>query len=392
MPATDRTKTKYPGVYYIMGTSIEGKPEKIYYIRYRRDGVLIEEKAGRQNQNDMTPAKANNIRSDRINGKEPSNKAKREAEAAAKKAKESKWTIQKLSDAYFEDRPEGKSRQIDENRYKKYLKSKLGKKEPKDIAPLDVDRIRISLLKKRSPQTVKHVLNLLTWIINYGAKKNLCPPLPFKIQKPSVNNNRTEDLNPEELKRLMVAIDADSNTQIKNLMKMALYTGMRRGELFKLKWDDIDFDRGFIRIRDPKGGIDQHIPLNDLARDVLKAHPKTKKSPYVFPGRGGKQRISAQESVNRIKTKAGLPKDFRPLHGLRHVYASTLASSGQVDMYVLQKLLTHKDPRMTQRYSHLRDEALKRASGLAGTLFGEAAANANEEPEQNIVIQEDHKQ
>ncbi len=75
--------------------------------------------------------------------------------------------------------------------------------------------------------------------------------------------------------------------------------------------------------------------------------------------------------MNRIKVAAGLPADFRPLHGLRHVYASMLASSGQVDMYTLQKLLTHKSPIMTQRYAHLRDEALKKASGVASDIIGE---------------------
>jgi integrase len=64
----------------------------------------------------------------------------------------------------------------------------------------------------------------------------------------------------------------------------------------------------------------------------------------VFPGRGGRQRISCQAGVNEVKEKAGLPKGFRPMHGLRHVYASMLASSGEVDMYTLQRLLTHKDP------------------------------------------------
>jgi site-specific recombinase XerD len=73
-----------------------------------------------------------------------------------------------------------------------------------------------------------------------------------------------------------------------------------------------------------------------------------------------------------IRKEAGLPKDFRPLHGLRHVYASMLASSGQVDLYTLQKLLTHKSSVMTQRYAHLRDEALRRASDLAGDLIGQA--------------------
>jgi integrase len=49
-----------------------------------------------------------------------------------------------------------------------------------------------------------------------------------------------------------------------------------------------------------------------------------------------------------------------------------LASSGQVDLFTLQKLLTHKSPAMTQRYAHLRDEALRRASDLAGDLIGKA--------------------
>jgi integrase len=82
--------------------------------------------------------------------------------------------------------------------------------------------------------------------------------------------------------------------------------------------------------------------------------------------------------VNDIKKKAGLPKDFRPLHGLRHAYASMLASSGQVDMYTLQKLLTHKSPQMTQRYAHLRDETLKKAADLAGELMSEVVKSRQE--------------
>ena len=52
------------------------------------------------------------------------------------------------------------------------------------------------------------------------------------------------------------------------------------------------------------------------------------------------------------------------MHGLRHAYASMLISSGQVDLYTLQKLLTHESPAMTQRYSHLRDEALRKAASV----------------------------
>lgn len=71
----------------------------------------------------------------------------------------------------------------------------------------------------------------------------------------------------------------------------------------------------------------------------------------------------------RICDNAGLPKDFRPMHGLRHVFASTLASSGQVDLYTLQKLLTHKTPAMVQRYAHLRDDAMMKASEVVGDMY-----------------------
>lgn len=84
MPKQKRIKTSYPGVYYIIGHGVRGE-ERIYYISYRRSGKKIEEKAGRQFQDGMTPARAAGIRAKRIEG-EPSNTARREEEKAAKKA------------------------------------------------------------------------------------------------------------------------------------------------------------------------------------------------------------------------------------------------------------------------------------------------------------------
>ena len=274
----------------------------------------------------------------------------------------------------------------DENRFNNYIKPRFGKKEPGELIQLEIDRLRINLLKKRAPQTVKHVLELLRRITNFGFKKGLSERLNFAIEMPKVSNLKTEDLNPDQLTNLLKAIEKDDHPDAGPMMKMALFTGMRRGEMFKLQWSNIDFDKGFILLVDPKGGPDQKIPLNDAARALLKSHPRTK-SPFVFPGRGGRQRVDIKHAVNQIKKAAGLPKDFRALHGLRHVYASMLASSGQVDMYTLQKLLTHKSPLMTQRYAHLRDEALKKASGLAGDIIERAVIDSKE----RIVNLEDRK-
>ncbi len=384
-----RIKTKYPGVFYRDAKRIGGKGiEKVYYVVFKKNGKSIEAKAGRQYADDMTPARAAGIRADLIEGR----RLTRKEERVADEAKSEVWTIDNLWKEYRASRKKNKALSIDTGRYEKYLKPSFAKKEPKDILPLDIERLKRKLLKKKSPQTVKHVLNLLTWIINFGVKKGLCTGLPFKIEKPEVHNEKTEDLTPDQLKSLLKAIKEDTHPHAGNLMLLALYSGMRRSEMLKLKWSDIDYEHGFIYIRAPKGGEDQKIPLNNKARALLESHKKSK-SQYIFPGAKGRQRTQMSNAVNKIKKAAGLREDFRPLHGLRHVFASMLASSGQVDMYTLQKLLTHKDPRMTQRYAHLRDEALKKASELAGDIIGDAIVEAEEDEknEEKVVNLKDRK-
>jgi integrase len=382
MPKIPRHKTDYPGVYYIMGRAVAtGKPEKIYYIRYRKGGKLFEEKAGRQFQDDMTTVRAANKRSRKIEGDQLSNQEVREAEEARKAKEAQRWTINRLWKEYKKNKPGLKGIVTDENRFNNHIKPGLANKEPKDILPLDIKRLEIKLSRTKAPATVANVLELLRRIINFGSRHQLISPLRLTIEMPLVNNEKTEDLSPEQLTKLLEAIEKDTHPQAGSMMKMALFTGMRRGEMFKLKWKHIDFERGFILIKGPKGGPDQKIPLNDASRELLDNIPKTD-SAYVFPGRGGRQRTDINKAVNKIKTAAGLPKDFRPLHGLRHVYASMLASSGQVDMYTLQKLLTHKDPKMTQRYAHLRDETLKKASNLAGSIIEKASKDAEKKRKQ----------
>ncbi|MHB0915891.1 MAG: tyrosine-type recombinase/integrase, partial [Thermoleophilia bacterium] len=135
-----------------------------------------------------------------------------------------------------------------------------------------------------------------------------------------------------------------------------------------------------------KGGRDVVIPMSSHARLLLESlqgfgsndgpgprsdcaagHETAPGSDHVFPGRGGGQRRDIRAQVNRIKAEAGLPGDFRPLHGLRHVYASGLISCG-VDFQVVRRLLTHKGGTVTHRYAHFRDDVLRAAAELAGRL------------------------
>lgn len=336
----------------------------------------------------MTPAKAASIRAQRIDGDQLSNQARRDAEEAARRAEEERPTIARLWEEFKRQKSDLKSAGDDRSRWRIYLEKDFAAKEVSEIVTLDVDRLRHRILKAgKAPATAKQAVVLLQRIINFGTRKGLCPspdPSRLHFEMPKVRNETTEDLTPEQLEALMLAMAEDSNIQAANLMRLALFTGMRRGELFRLKWNNVDFERGFILLVDTKGGGDQKIPLNEAARDLLKRHPRNA-SPYVFPGRGGGQRTDIRKQVDRIKVRAGLPKEFRPLHGLRHVYASMMASSGQVDMYTLQKLLTHKSAQMTQRYAHLRDDALQRAAGVAGELFGNLDKGQSSKSRRKVV-------
>jgi integrase len=380
-----REKTGYVGVFYVMAPRLggsEGEMEKVFYVRFRQGRKVFEEKAGRQHSDRMTAAKAARFRAARIDGKVKSAKERRQ-EA---KARDRRWTVDRLAQAYFESLESNpdKSRKgiaVDRNRYDNFIKPKLGGKEPKELQPLDLERLLRDLRKTEctlkgkdapartlSPATIRATLTVMGRIINYGAYNNLCSPLPFKIKKPKASGITIENLNDDELKRLLAAIENDTNIDARGILKIALFTGLRRGEIFGLRWQDMDFHNGVIHLPVTKSGDKKEIPLNTQARAVLEAHPRT--SEYVFPGEDGKQRVTIQKALRRIRKAAGLPATFRPLHGLRHAYASRLVSAG-VDLFTVSQLLTHGSTTVTKRYAHLAPGALRKASELAGSLVDE---------------------
>ena len=365
---------KYAGVYYRFD---EKAKERTYYIMYRQGGrgaKLIEEPVGKSSSG-MTEAKASMIRADRMRGKELPNTERRKEEAQAKAAGKERWTLQRIWDAYQIAHPEHKSRATDISRFNHYL-SVLAHRMVADISTNDIDQIRLEAAKSgKKPATIRNALALLSAIINFGVHRGYCKspdPSILIIKKPRVDNQKTEILSDEELSRLVQALDAEEDQDAASLIRLALVTGMRKGALLALKWEDCDFVRSIITLRGEaaKKGKTEHIPMTTAARSVLESIHK-QNSPYVFPGRDGKQRTDYRRIARRVKRVAALPEDFRPLHGLRHNYASRLASTGEVDLYTIQKLLTHSSPQMTQRYAHLRDETLMKAASLADGMLGD---------------------
>ncbi len=352
MPRQTRHSTEFSGVYFVKLAN----ENKSFFIRYKRHGKSIEERAGRGNEG-WNAEKAWNLRSERISGINP-----QVGETQLNNGLNTglRWTFSKIFEKYLRLRPDLKGRENDIYRFRNYLEIDFADIAPEEVSHGDVERFRHNLQNKGlKPATVRHVLELLRRLANFAVKKNYCRGLSFKLEMPKVENQKTENLSQDQLQKLLRVLDEDPDLQVRNLVRMALYTGMRRGELFELCWTDIDFYNKIITVRSSKNGRHPTIPLNEMAENVLTAHAQSEtKSNFVFPGRGGKKRTECKRPLLRIRKKAGLPEDFRLLQGLRHVYASMLVSSGKVDLETLQSLLTQKSPLMTQRYAHLLDQAV----------------------------------
>ena len=353
MPRQTRHSTEFSGVYFVELAN----ENKSFFIRYKRNGKSVEERAGRSNEG-WDAELAYLLRSERMSVIEfQAGNIQHGSDLKTGRH----WTFSKIFEKYLRLRPDLKGRENDIYRFKNYLEMVFADIAPEDVSHGDVERFRHDLQNKGlKPATVGHVLELLRRLANFAVKKNYCRGLSFKLEMPKVENQKTEDLSQHQLEKLLQVLEEEPDLQVSNLVRMALYTGMRRGELFELCWSDIDFHNKTITVRSGKKGQYPTIPMNEMAEKVLAEHAHVPaSSKFVFPGRNGKKRTECKRALLRIRKNAGLPEDFRLLQGLRHVYATMLVSSGKVDLETLQSLLTQKSPLMTQRYAHLLDQSVE---------------------------------
>lgn len=359
-----RFKTKFTGVSYRISKKGTGKLiDKIFYILYRHpnSGKLIEEPVGRESHG-MTASQANIIKGLRAAGKEPSNKDKRQ-----NIIKNDQITLKYLWDKYADLNAKRKSLEDDRGRIKHF--SNLLNKPLYEMTTNDID-----ILKKRihrAPGTINQVLALIKRLINFGVNRGMCKyPDNLHIKMLKVCNEKTEFLSDDETKRLLRVLEELGDTFESHFLKLAMYTGIRKNALLALKWSDCDFNNKIIHLSGEyaKSGHVGYIPMSNIVKEIL-LHIKKTDSEFIFPDQNGQKRTNYNyHFVKKLYKKAGI-EDFRPLHGLRHNFASKLASTGKVDLYTLQKLLTHKEIKMTQRYAHLHDSALKRASDVVDESF-----------------------
>lgn len=153
---------------------------------------------------------------------------------------------------------------------------------------------------------------------------------------------------------LMPEIPADGYADyLTPMVLLALNTGMRRGELFKLRWDDVDLPRRNLTVHgaSAKSATTRHIPLNPEAVTVLENWRPGKG--LVFAGDEGRPLVTIKTAWANLMKASGIT-GFR-FHDLRHTFASKLVMAG-VDLNTVRELLGHADLTMTLRYAHLAPE------------------------------------
>ncbi len=225
------------------------------------------------------------------------------------------------------------------------------------LEQFQTDRIK----KGNKPATVNRLLATLKHSIHKGYQWGMVSEETLKrarqVKLLSENNRRLRYLSKEECQTLINVCD----NHLKPIVIIALNTGMRKGEILSLKWDNIDLKRGFILLEITKNGERREIPINETLRHTLSELPTRFNGAYVFTDKTGKPYQDVKRSFNTACRRAGI-KDFH-FHDLRHTFASHLVMAG-VDITTVSKLLGHKSLTMTLRYSHLAPSHLSNAVSL----------------------------
>lgn len=180
---------------------------------------------------------------------------------------------------------------------------------------------------------------------------------PFAlVEKPKVSNGRTRRLEAGEWEQLKSSCQRSRNPQILPMVEFAIETAMRRGEVLRLQWRDVDINQRTLHIPVAKNGYARTIPLTSRAIEILNKHDKNKleENTLVFPTTEN----AVKMAWRRVMLRAPLP-DFR-YHDLRHEAVSRFFEMG-LSITEVALISGHRDTRMLLRYTHLRpnDIAIK---------------------------------
>ncbi|MEJ2122047.1 MAG: site-specific integrase [Alphaproteobacteria bacterium] len=300
-------------------------------------------------------------------------------------------TINELCTLYVSEGCSTKSESTvlrDKSRIESHIKPLLGSKRLNTLTRAEIERFQHEVADGKTARNVKtgsrgrsvvrggkgaarESLALLSAMLSFAVSRGLREDNPARGVKRYKQRTLERFLLPDELARLGEALAsaerAEMNPAATAAVRLLTLTGCRKSEILTLKWEHIDFDRGCLRLPESKTGA-KVVPLGAPALELLSKLPRWEGNPYVLPGASGRHFVGLQKVWERIRKSAQL-EDVR-LHDLRHSFASVAVAGGD-SLYLVGKVLGHRQARTTERYAHLHDDPVRAVAERASRQIAE---------------------
>lgn len=223
-----------------------------------------------------------------------------------------------------------------------------------------------------SPNSYSKLVVVIRSFVAYLYKNEyIYKDLASDLKVPKRVDKEREYLNESDIKKITYCLDnrveryKGENLRDKLIFGLGADCGLRKAEMMKLNWEDINFDDNKIKILCSKGNKDRVVYFNDELKEIF---TKCRKNTEAYKGavvRGtfGKRIASCplQRIVQRIYKESEVYRGGLTIHSLRHTYAENLRKK-KVDLKVIKTLLGHSSLATTDRYLHVSSEDLKEAA------------------------------
>ncbi|HPO15416.1 MAG TPA: site-specific integrase [Candidatus Hydrogenedentes bacterium] len=241
--------------------------------------------------------------------------------------------------------------------------------------------IALSTKRQRTPSTVTRYLAALSHCYTVAVNEwQWADENPVKrIRKPKEPKGRVRYLSDEERERLLKECRESRDPALLTIVTLGICSGMRRGEIMDLTWNNVDLNRAVITIEDTKNGERRGVPVVEPALSLMREHARIRRrvdTPLVFPApkrAGANAKPLDFESAWKAALARAEITDFK-FHDLRHSCASYLAMNG-ASVAEIAGVLGHKTWAMTKRYSHLSQEHTSKVlQNMAAKVFAKPEA------------------
>ncbi len=316
--------------------------------------------------------------------------------------KQGKYTIGTWMDTWFENVAKIKVHPSSHQTYRGYIdnhiKPNIGKIPLEKLTTMELQKFYRKLLMKGrverieskdqpkglSAKTVRNINQVISSAMDFAIAQKIILENPCKaVALPKIEHKEMQTIPAEQLQAFLTEARA---TGVYEMYYIELATGLRRGELLGLKWEDIDMQQGIIRVRRQVSRIDGKIAeaplktknsyhtvtISPQAIEVLKAQKGKTNDEYVFPSPNGGpiSPDSVNNMLHRVLDRAGIPRVR--FHDMRHTFA-TLALQNGVDIKTVSGMLGHFSAGFTlDTYAHVTTTAQKEAAETLGHVLQSA--------------------